>query len=70
MNMTNCPICNGKIEHTSKTIEYLHKNNVAQIKQSGEYCLECGESFLSPKDLKSTKKDIADFKHQISFSIQ
>ncbi|MDQ1263000.1 MAG: HTH-type transcriptional regulator / antitoxin MqsA, partial [Campylobacterota bacterium] len=63
--MTNCPICNGKIEHTSKIITYEYKNHSVQINQLGEYCSECGESFLSPKDLKSSKKEIADFKREV-----
>lgn len=63
--MTNCPICNGKIEYTSKMVRYEYKNHSVQINQSGEYCSECGESFLSPKDLKSSKKEIADFKREV-----
>lgn len=63
--MTNCPICNGKIEYTSKMVTYKYKDHSEQINQSGEYCLECGESFLSPKDLKATKKEIADFKREV-----
>lgn len=59
--MTNCPICNGKIEYTSKMVRYEYKNH----SQSGEHCPECGESFLSPKYLKASKKEIADFKIEV-----
>ena len=63
--MTNCPLCNGTIENTTKTITYTYKENSKDIKQTGNYCSVCGESFLSPKDLKSTQKDIVNFKREI-----
>ena len=63
--MTNCPICNGKIEYKSELTTYKYKNHSIEIEQSGEYCTECKESFLSPKDLKSTKLQIANFKREV-----
>ncbi|MBL0686406.1 MAG: type II toxin-antitoxin system MqsA family antitoxin [Sulfurospirillum sp.] len=63
--MTNCPICNGKVKHKTKLTTYMYKEHSIEVKQSGEYCLECKEAFLSPKDLKSTKLDIANFKREI-----
>ena len=53
--MKNCPICNGKVEY---------KSHETKVSQSGEYCLECKETFLSPQDLKSTKLEIANFKRK------
>ena len=59
--MTNCPICNGKVEYKAELITYTYKEHSVEVKQSGEYCLECKEDFLSSKDLKSTKLEIANF---------
>ena len=63
--MTNCPICDGKIEYKSELTTYTYKNHSTQIIQSGEYCTKCKEAFLSPKDLKSTKLQIANFKREV-----
>jgi len=63
--MTNCPICNGKIEYKSELTTYTYKNHSTEIEQSAEYCMECKEAFLSPKDLKSTKLQIANFKREV-----
>lgn len=63
--MINCPICKGTLKNTTKTIVYKYKNHTKNIKQKGEYCTSCGESFLSPKDLKSTQKDIVNFKREV-----
>ncbi len=45
--------------------QYAYKLHEVQVEQSGEYCLECKEAFLSPKDLKSTKLEIANFKREV-----
>ena len=63
--MTNCPICNGKVEYKSELTTYTYKDHSIEIEQSGEYCTECKEAFLSPKDLKSTKLKIANFKREV-----
>ena len=63
--MENCPICNGKLEQQNKTIVYKYKNHSKEIVQPGKYCKECGEGFLSPADLKQSKKEIADFKREV-----
>jgi YgiT-type zinc finger domain-containing protein len=63
--MINCPICNGKVEYKTKLTSYTYKKHSIKVKQSGEYCLECKEVFLSPEDLKSTKLEIANFKREI-----
>jgi len=44
---------------------YSYKNHSIKIEQSGEYCTKCGEAFLSAKDLKTTKLQIANFKRKI-----
>jgi HTH-type transcriptional regulator/antitoxin MqsA len=63
--MTHCPICSGPIEFTTKKVTYTYKEHTKEIEQSGDYCLNCKESFLSAKDLKSTQKDIANFKREV-----
>ena len=63
--MINCPICNGKVENKSELTTYTYKEHSIEIEQSGEYCTKCKEAFLSPKDLKSTKLQIANFKREI-----
>ena len=63
--MTNCPICSGEIKQTSKPTTYTYKNHSIELNQSGEYCTQCDEAFLSAKDLKSTKLEIANFKREI-----
>lgn len=63
--MTKCPICNGTIKYDTKDVLYTYKNHTKYIAQPAHYCEQCGESFLSPKDLKFNKKDIADFKREV-----
>jgi len=63
--MKNCPICDGAIEYTSKVITHTYKNHTKNIKQQGEYCTVCKESFLSPKDLKATREEIVNFHREI-----
>ena len=63
--MRNCPICGGVIQQTSKSTTYTYKNHSIELNQSGEYCTQCDEAFLSAKDLKSTKLEIANFKRKI-----
>ncbi len=63
--MTNCPICGGDIEYTTKKVTHTYKNHSRDIEQVGEYCTKCNEGFLSPKDLKSTKEDIVNFHREV-----
>ena len=63
--MKNCPICNGKLEQEDRKTVYNYKNHSREIIQSGEYCMECGEGFLSSNDLKKSKKSIVDFKREV-----
>lgn len=62
--MINCPICGGIVEYTTKLTTYTYKKHSININQSGEYCTICDEAFLSAKDLKSTKVEIANFKRE------
>lgn len=63
--MQSCPMCNGTIEHTIKTVKYTYKAHIAYIKQPGSYCVLCEESYLSPDDEKATKIDIVNFEREV-----
>jgi HTH-type transcriptional regulator/antitoxin MqsA len=63
--LKNCPICRGKLEHKKEDTVYEYKGKSVTISQPAEYCLSCGESFLSADDIKATKKDIVDFKRSV-----
>jgi len=62
--MKNCPICSGNIKHTSNPTIYTYKEHTIELNQNGSYCSSCDEVFLSPKDLKSNKLEIANFKRK------
>ena len=63
--MKTCPVCNGKLIREERTTHYTYKEQTQEILQSGDYCVACGEGFLSPKDLKDSQKQIADFKRSV-----
>ena len=63
--MRVCPICDGEREREERKVTYRYKGYSRDIVQSGEYCLECHEGFLSPKDLKASQKAISDFRREI-----
>ncbi len=63
--MKNCPLCDGLLKRENKVVEYTYKDHTVKLTQSGDYCVECGEGFLSPQDLKSTQKEMADFKREV-----
>jgi HTH-type transcriptional regulator/antitoxin MqsA len=63
--MKVCPICDGEIKREERIITYRYKEYTKDILQVGDYCVECGEGFLSPKDLKASQKAISDFKREI-----
>ena len=63
--MKTCPLCDGSLKREDRTTAYTYKNHTKEIVQSGEYCVVCGEGFLSSKDLKASQKEIADFKRGV-----
>ncbi|MFP4487295.1 MAG: type II toxin-antitoxin system MqsA family antitoxin [Campylobacterales bacterium] len=63
--MKNCPICSKRLKHKTSPTVYNYKNESITINQPGCYCDNCDEEYLSPSDLKSTKKEIADFKRRV-----
>ena len=63
--MNTCPICDGVLKREDKVVTYSYKDHTREILQSGDYCTECNEGFLSSKDLKLSQKVIADFKREV-----
>lgn len=63
--MKNCPLCNSNLEQTSKKEKINYKDKTLQFMQKGLYCKHCDEMFLSPSDLKASKKEITDFKRDV-----
>jgi len=63
--MKRCSVCDGELKREERMTLYTYKNKSQNILQSGDYCVECGEGFLSPKDLKASQKQIADFKRSV-----
>ena len=63
--MNTCPICDGVLKREDKVVTYSYKDHTREILQSGDYCTECNEGFLSSKDLKLSQKAIADFKREV-----
>ena len=63
--MKSCPVCEGGLTREERTTAYTYKEHSKDIVQSGEYCVSCGEGFLSSRDLKASQKEIADFKRNV-----
>lgn len=63
--MKTCPICEGTLKREDRRTIYTYKDESKEILQSGDYCVACGEGFLTPKDLKASQKQIADFKRSV-----
>ncbi len=63
--MKKCPLCDSELKREERTTHYTYKDKTQEILQSGEYCVACGEGFLSSKDLKASQKQIADFKRGV-----
>ena len=64
--MKECPICgSSKIKRDVRDTIFEYKGKKITIKQPGFYCDECGEAFYNSEDIKSTKKELADFKRKV-----
>lgn len=68
--MKKCPICDNNLEQNKKKVAFNYKNNTLNVMQQGLYCQLCDEMFLSPSDLKATKKEITDFKRSVDGYLQ
>ena len=63
--MTTCPICNGNILQQSKEVAYNYKSHDIKVIENTSSCERCGESFLSPKELKTNQLQLTNFKRTI-----
>jgi len=63
--MTTCPICNGTIVQQSKEVAYNYKSHNIKVIENTSSCKRCGESFLSPKELKINQLQLTNFKRTI-----
>ena len=63
--MTTCPICNGTIVQQSKEVTYNYKSHNIKVIENTSSCKRCGESFLSPKELKINQLQLTNFKRTI-----
>jgi len=60
-----CPLCRGTLKRETRIFTSNYKDKNYSYNQIGNWCDECGESFLSPDDLKSSKKARTDKKREI-----
>ena len=63
--MKTCPICNGTIEQQSKKVKYTYKEHDVTVVENAPTCKRCGESFLSPKELKNNQLQLTNFKRTV-----
>jgi HTH-type transcriptional regulator/antitoxin MqsA len=60
-----CPICgSSNIKKKKNKVVYKYKGHELEVEQPGEYCDSCGEIFLSPDDMKFSRKAREDFKRK------
>jgi len=48
--MTNCPICNGKLNEEMRKENMQYKNKTLTIEMQGDYCQECAEGFFNNEE--------------------
>ena len=63
--MKTCPICNGTIAQQNKEVNYTYKEHNVTVVEKTPTCRQCGESFLSPKELKSNQLQLTNFKRTV-----
>ncbi len=70
MSDKQCQICfEGNVNREDKEKIYTFKGYELAIMQSGLWCDSCGEGILNGADLKSTSKEIENFKNEIKLKI-
>ncbi|ODN40949.1 type II toxin-antitoxin system MqsA family antitoxin [Piscirickettsia litoralis] len=63
---TQCPICGEfEVSRQIRAVTHTFKGHKLEVMQPGEYCDACGESVLSPADLKATAKEIEQWRSEI-----
>ena len=63
--MNTCPICSGTIEQQNKEVKYTYKEHNLNVIENTPTCTRCGESFLSPKELKNNQLQLTNFKRTV-----
>ena len=63
--LRSCPVCDGNLTQEVKLVGVEYKGVKFKYFQPGQWCTECGEGFLSPRDLNALKKEITDNKRMI-----
>ena len=60
-----CPLCEASLVREPRNVSAVYKDKTFSYLQSGEWCSECGEGFLSAEDLALSKQERTDQKRII-----
>lgn len=63
--LETCPLCDGKLEYGIRVQSFNYRDKDFTVEMSGEYCLECEESFYNQDDAKKNERNIALAKRHI-----
>lgn len=70
MHNKQCQICfEGKLHREVRDVSYDFRGHSITIKQSGDWCDQCGEGLLNGDDLASTTEEIEKFKKSVKFEL-
>jgi HTH-type transcriptional regulator/antitoxin MqsA len=66
MNELNvCTICGGALTLETRKAHFTYKERSLDLDQSGLYCQNCGEGFLSPTQSRSNDKALRAFRNKV-----
>jgi YgiT-type zinc finger domain-containing protein len=73
-SIEKCPVCGFKMVYEVRPFIYRYRGNSISVDQLANYCNNCGESFLSPKDYSETETALYKFiknenKQELNLSI-
>ena len=60
-----CPLCSGTLQYGVRTESFNYKDKTFTVEMSGEYCIECNESFYNIDDAKKNERNITLAKRHI-----
>ena len=60
-----CPLCESPLIRETRNVNVVYKDKNFSYRQSGEWCSECGEGYLSAEDLTLSKQERTDQKRII-----
>lgn len=69
-HLVSCPVCGEELVRETRNTLLRYKHKEIRIAQPGQYCISCGESFLSPSDLAATRKIRTDFQREADHLLQ